>query len=40
MLEFEGIRIPTLFKGVKDSFNWVLSKTPLILVESRTPLIW
>ena len=34
MLEFEGIRIPTLFKitlGVKDSIN---------LVESRTPLMW
>ena len=30
-LEFKGIRILILFKGVKDSIN---------MVESRTPLKW
>ena len=50
MLEFEGIRIPTLFKiilGIKNSISLLESRTPLKhgkikdsinWVESRTPL--
>ena len=44
MLEFEGIRIPNLFKmilGIKSSIEmWWSQKDSINLVELKTPLKW